>query len=223
MSEINITGIKNIYERNKDIVIASGMSKYLKNKFEFYGIKKPLRTEISIDILKISKTLTEDEIIALVWDLWNEDYRELQYLALDLLRMNFKKTKIDINFVEKLIVTKSWWDSVDALYHHTGLYFKNNYEDETLWNWVGSDNIWLNRSAILFQLKYKNETDLDVLKKVIISLKHKNEFFIQKAIGWSLREYAKTNANFVINLVEELELKGLAKREALKHLKDFFN
>ena len=216
MPEINIQDIKKIFESYKNDEYAIQMSKYMKYKFEFYGIQKPLRAELGNDFIKNAVKLSEIQIIELVWNLWNEDKREMQHLALDILRKKFKTTKIDINFIEKLIVNKSWWDTVDSLYHHTGLYFKDNMNDLTLWNWVESDNIWLNRSAILFQLKYKSQTNIEVLTTIINSLKHKKEFFIQKAIGWILREYSKTDAKFVINFVEEHNITGLAKREQLE-------
>jgi 3-methyladenine DNA glycosylase AlkD len=216
MNKYNINYIKLLFEENANASDSVAMSKYMKNKFKFFGIKKPLRNVITADFIKKSSNLSEKELINLVWQLWNEDEREMQYLAIDLINRYFKRKILDIKFLEKLIVNKSWWDSVDILYKHTGLYFKNNYEDKTLWNWVESDNIWLNRSAILFQLNYKNETNEEVLTKIIISLKDKKDFFIQKAIGWILREYSKTNPNFVVNFIEEYNITGLAKREALK-------
>ena len=96
---------------------------------------------------------------------------------------------------------------------------KNDYNLELLNNWVDSENIWLNRSALLFQLNYKKITNEELLQNFIHRLKHKKEFFIQKAIGWVLRQYSKTNPQWVIKLVEEEAIIGLARREALRLIK----
>ena len=86
-------------------------------------------------------------------------------------------------------------------------------------DWSLSDNMWTNRSAILHQLKFKQETDADLLFRIIQQHSTSNEFFIQKSIGWALREYAKTDPDLVMSFVEKHPLKPLSKREALKHFK----
>jgi len=87
-------------------------------------------------------------------------------------------------------------------------------------SWRKSDNMWLRRSCLIFQLRYKSATNFTLLKGLVQELKQDKEFFIQKAIGWSLREYAKTNPTSVKAFVEESGIQGLAKREALKYLSD---
>ena len=94
-----------------------------------------------------------------------------------------------------------------------------DYGKNIMMEWSLSDNMWTNRSAILHQLKFKHETDSDVLFEIIKQHSDSKEFFIQKAIGWALREYAKTNPDLVKAFVEEHSLKPLSKREALKHFK----
>ena len=87
---------------------------------------------------------------------------------------------------------------------------------ETTDRWMASQNMWLQRTCLLFQLKYKNKTDESLLSGFIDQLTGSKEFFIRKAIGWSLREYSKTNPDFVLSFVRARELSGLSEREALK-------
>ncbi|HMP98599.1 MAG TPA: DNA alkylation repair protein, partial [Cyclobacteriaceae bacterium] len=117
---------------------------------------------------------------------------------------------------------KSWWDTVDLIAAKmAGNYFRIYPEQKNKYikKWRNSKNIWLIRSAILFQLKYKTETDFNLLSDIILQHQDSNEFFIQKAIGWVLREYAYTDAAKVKKLVQTHKLKPLSMREALKHLK----
>lgn len=219
MQKVNIEFIRKQLLQHSDDTNAFLMSKYMKNNFPFYGIKKPKLREISRPILKEIKSYTNDELYQLVSELWKENEREMQYIALDILRKILIKREIRIKVIEKLITTKSWWDSVDEFSNLTGEYFKSNFDLELLNQWVDSENIWLNRSALLFQLNYKKITNEDLLQNFINRLKHKKEFFIQKAIGWVLRQYSKTNPKWVIYIVEKEALFGLARREALRLIK----
>jgi len=113
-----------------------------------------------------------------------------------------------------------WWDSVDVIAPKIlGAWFKLYPEQikPAIAQWLKSDNIWLQRSCLLFQLKYKEKTDTQFLTSVIDQLKDSNEFFIKKAIGWVLREYAKTDSEFVKEFVNSRQLSSLSRREALKH------
>jgi 3-methyladenine DNA glycosylase AlkD len=95
---------------------------------------------------------------------------------------------------------------------------RQNHDREILLSWIRSDNIWQNRTALLFQLFYKEKTDSEFLFRAIDELKGKKEFFIQKAIGWSLRQYHRSAPEKVEAFVEASGISGLAKREALKHV-----
>lgn len=216
MKKINLEEIKRIFQANSNEENAEAMSNYMRNKFPFYGIKKPLSKELIKPYMKDVKFYSEKDIYKLVSELWLEKEREMQYLALTLMNYYFKKHSMDIKFLEKLITSKSWWDTVDNLSNHTGLYFKHNFDKKIIDKWIESDNIWLNRSAILFQLKYKTDMDEELLSEIILRLKHKKEFFIQKAIGWVLREHSRYNPHFVVEFVEINKIYGLAKREALR-------
>lgn len=149
--------------------------------------------------------------------------REYQYCAVDMLVKHWPKHFVqqDIELIEYFIVTKSWWDSVDPLAKYVlGGYLKQfpDETDQVVERFAKSGNMWMNRSAILFQLGYKKETDAALLFSLCDNFSYSKEFFIQKAIGWALREYAKTNANTVREFVNTANLKPLSVREALKNI-----
>ena len=91
-------------------------------------------------------------------------------------------------------------------------------KEEVITRWRKSDNLWLNRTSLIFQLKYKDDVDFNLLKDLIKQFQPNKEFFIQKAIGWSLRQYSKFNPDAVKDFIEEINLQGLALREAKKYL-----
>lgn len=120
-----------------------------------------------------------------------------------------------------MITHKSWWDTIDFIASNlVGAYFKHFPEVKvnTIKKWLASENIWKQRTALLFQLKYKDQLDTSLLKYIIISLLGSDEFFINKAIGWILREYSKTNPEWVLSFTAENKLDKLSQREALKWL-----
>ena len=135
------------------------------------------------------------------------------------LKKNYKKE--DIQLIEKLLTTNSWWDSVDTIAKNILGEYLLDFPLETkkvMEYFSNSNNMWLNRSAILFQLGYKEKTNFYLLKSVCEKHKNSTEFFIQKSIGWSLREYAKTNPEAVKTFVTNASLKPLSKKEALKNI-----
>jgi 3-methyladenine DNA glycosylase AlkD len=199
------------------------MSKYMKGLFVFYGISTPLRREIQkkwyVSTIKNSKI----DVRSLILDLWNQEEREFHYAAIDLLIRQPKKfiQAGDNKLMEFLITKHSWWDSIDLIAsHYVGDYYLQFPIEgaRLIEKWRKSDNIWLNRSCLLFQLKYKKETDFELLSSLIEQFQEKKEFFIQKAIGWSLREYSKTNPLAVQTFIQKVNLQGIAKREGSKYL-----
>ena len=200
---------------------AMQMSSYMKNHFPFLGVKSPVRKKVQQQWMsKLPKETNRWDIVSLLWD---KEEREYQYIALDYLNKMPEKDFyiVDHKMLEELLITKSWWDSVDTLASNAvGRCFKAFPEqiDVVVNRWRNSDNMWLNRTCLIFQLKYKNEVDFDLLKSLIIQYKDVKEFFIQKAIGWSLRQYSKFNPAAVRDFVTEIELEGLAKREASKYI-----
>ena len=203
---------------------ALSMSNYMKGHFSFYGIPSPVRKEIQKEWFNTLPLPSTTEMKwPLVFELWGKSQREYHYVACDWLSKwkphDFRIT--DIDNIRKLIVTNSWWDSVDALAPNLlNNYFKQfpEMEEITIQEWLTSSNLWLKRSCLIYQLKRKNNTNIDRLVMSIEVLKHEKEFFIQKAIGWSLRQLARVQPERVKKIVVEQQLKGLALREATKYL-----
>ena len=212
--------IKMFYENRND-VDAEKMSAYMQNKFPFLGIKKPLSSSLQKEFIKQWKKTKE-----INWDfifkLWDLPEREFQYFAIDLIvSLVNELQKNDINKIEKLIITKSWWDTVDILSTKAVGKICEKYselKENTIINWSKSENMWLKRSAILFQLKYKEKTDTILLEKIIVENSNSDEFFINKAIGWALREYSKTDREWVRKFIQQNTLKPLSIREGSKYL-----
>ncbi len=145
----------------------------------------------------------------------------MHYFAQELAENYIKKAeRKDIELLEYMISHQSWWDTVDFIsVKLVGVYFKiypDSIESITQ-KWMKSGNIWLQRACLLFQLKYKKELDKDLLAAFIKELIGSKEFFINKAIGWVLREYSRTDAEWVQNFVNQTpELSNLSRREALR-------
>ncbi|MCF7793211.1 MAG: DNA alkylation repair protein [Candidatus Cloacimonetes bacterium] len=212
------------FRQKADPANAEPMKKYMKNLFPYLGIKTPLRKELSKEFFKKNGYPEISELEGIIRELWDLPEREYQYFAIGLLRKF--KDKVDKDFIqlyEFLIKEKSWWDSVDGIASWlVGEHFKRFPElrDKYIGKWMKSGNMWLQRTCLLFQLHYKEKTDVMLLGGIIMSLAGSDEFFIQKAIGWALREYSKTDADAVINFVENNERPKLSKREAYKWLKN---
>jgi len=212
------------FQQNAKPENAEPMKKYMKYKFDFLGIKRPLRSELQKNFFKHNELPEFSEIPQIIDELWQLPEREFQYFSMDLLVKIRKKLPNEIIKVyEKMIMKKSWWDTVDLVAGKlVSIHFQRFPElrDKYIGKWMKSGNIWLQRTCILFQLHYKENTDVMLLGKIIMSLAKSDEFFIQKAIGWALREYSKTDAKAVVNFVENNELSKLSNREALKWLKN---
>jgi 3-methyladenine DNA glycosylase AlkD len=219
-----ISSLEKAFNENSNTENAVAMSKYMRTIFPFFGIKTVERRLILKKIWKANQQEVSQNSRQIALELFQKQQREFHYCAVEILiqELNRKYIKEDIQLIEKLIITNSWWDSVDFL----AKYLLGNYllqfpeeTDSVILKFSSSENMWLNRSAILFQLGYKEKTNFDVLKSVCEKHKTSTEFFIQKAIGWALREYAKTNPEAVINFVSNSNLKKLSEKEALKNIK----
>jgi 3-methyladenine DNA glycosylase AlkD len=209
------------FEANRDPVRAAQMKKYMKDQFEFYGIGTPDRRAMMSAHIREFGLPDWSHIEDISRNLWEMDQRECQYTLVDLMnRMKKKLTPDHLPLLEYLIVTKSWWDTVDGVAGWlVGELFKQHPElvRSTTSRWMESGNIWLQRSCLLFQLNYKKDTDLDLLFGFIEALSDHKSFWIRKAIGWILREYSKTDPKTVEDYVgAHPDLSGLSKREALK-------
>jgi len=214
------TDIFDQYYNNRNEEQAIPMAKYMKNLFPFLGLKKPERAAIAKEFLKERKKDTNVD-----WDFIHHCFhlaeREFQYLAIDYMEnvINLFTPK-DMERIEQLLMTKSWWDSVDSINKvvgHVAMKYPEVKED-TISKWIESDNMWLNRISIIFQLKYKKNTDTEFLSKAILANSQTNGFFINKAIGWALREYSKTNKQWVRDFIENNQLSNLSVREGSKYI-----
>jgi len=208
--------------RIQDSANAEKQKAYMRNQFEFFGLKAGPRREVSKPFLDKLYLPHIDDLELLMKSLWNKPEREFQMFALDLI-LKYSKTieEKHLELFEYLIIHKSWWDTVDVVaVKCVGQYFKKfpNKRDEIIAGWLKSDNIWLQRTCLIFQLKYKTDLDTALLEHCIKTLNGTKEFFINKAIGWVLREYSRTDANWVVEFVENNELSNLSKKEALRLL-----
>ncbi|WP_104736024.1 DNA alkylation repair protein [Hanstruepera ponticola] len=218
-----ITELKHTFQSHANHDYAAQMSAYMLNKFTFYGIKAPFRRSLSKPIIEKHKLEIRDTVRTLAFDLFDMPQREMHMIAIELfekqLRTSYKKE--DIILIEKLITTNSWWDSVDFIAKQIlGKYLQQFKEEkpEVISRFSGSNNLWLQRSSIIFQLGYKEQTNQQFLFKQCLTHKDSDEFFIQKAIGWALREYGKVNPTAVLDFVNSNTLKPLSKREAIRRL-----
>jgi 3-methyladenine DNA glycosylase AlkD len=219
-----IAPLKTLFEQNADPIQAAPMKKYMRDQFEYLGIKTPQNAALQKEFYKAHGYPELAELDEIVRDLWALPQREFQYMGMGLLSKFEKQLPAGfIDTVEYLIVTKSWWDTVDAIASHTvGTQFKRfpNVRENYLKKWRKSKNLWLRRTTILFQLGYKKETNFELLTEIISENVGSNEFFINKAIGWALRQYAYTDPKAVIKFVNSTALHPLSRREAMKHLED---
>ena len=213
-----------LFEQNADAAMAVPMAKYLRNQFSFLGIKSPQRKALFRQFIADNGLPQPQDLESIVWALWQLPKREYQYCAQDLLhRMRKHVTPDHIPLLERLITTKSWWDTIDGLASHAvgGLFTRYpQARATTVARWRGSDDFWLRRTTLLFQLRYKDKTDEALLFSLIEENLDSDEFVIQKAIGWILREYSKTAPNTVQKYVADTNLAPLSKREALKWMKN---
>ncbi|MBK9286369.1 MAG: DNA alkylation repair protein [Flavobacteriales bacterium] len=201
---------------------AAAMSAYMKDRFPFFGIKAPQRRELVKEHSALYGAPALDELPAIARSAFALPQRELHQVAVDLLMKHAKKLgPADLPLVEELITTKSWWDSVDGLaIHVAGVILKKHPKEIAKWNkrWIGSSDMWLNRTAILFQARWKEDTDQALLFANIDRHVGHKDFFIRKAIGWSLRELGATDPEAVSAFVRSRKLSPLSEREAMKHL-----
>lgn len=193
----------------------------MRNQFPFLGISSPKRKELSKEFLKEMRKIkvVDWEFVQLCWE---QDAREFQYVALDYLkRMQKFLHEDDVPKLKQLALEKSWWDTIDALDKIIGnIALESPYIREELLQWSTDDNIWLRRIAIDHQNGRREKTDTELLEKIIVNNLGQTEFFITKAIGWSLRSYSKVNPDWVRDFLRKYEAKlaPLSKKEASKYL-----
>ncbi len=215
--------LKSLFEQNADPAQAGPMKKYMRDQFEYLGIKTPQRVALLNEFIKESGLPPIAQLDAISRDLWSLSQREFQYATVSFLgRLENKLEPGFITTIEYLIITKSWWDTVDSIAGDiVGTQFKRfpKVREKYLKKWRKSDNFWLRRTTLLFQLGYKKETDFDLMCEIIKENLGSDEFFINKAIGWALRQYAWTDPKPVKKFVKATKgLHPLSRREALKNI-----
>ncbi|MBL7994322.1 DNA alkylation repair protein [bacterium] len=198
------------------------MQAYMKNVQPFYGIQMPARKKIFQSARKKFTLTSYDEYETVIQELWRGKFREELYLAVDI-AIYYKAFRSDpaMRLYEWMLTSADNWDTVDPVASHLvgDLVLQNRKHESNLKKWTRSKNKWLRRTALLAHLRHKNKTNRRLLEETILSMTDEREFFIQKAIGWILRQYAYTDPKWVIQFVRKHSgrLSNLAKREALKH------
>lgn len=218
--------ISNAFAAAANAERATAMRQYMRNNFEFFGIPKPQRTEIEKPLQKLWQKSSDLDWCELVYLLWRAPQRELHYVALNLAQAKIKTlpTPAAETLCKWLATRNFWWDSIDVIAPHllgnTLLPLSTSERKTFLDKWLNSSDFWQQRATLIFQLTYKEKTDTELLTRYILALCESKEFFLQKAIGWALRQYARTTPDWVRNFVaqHEKKLAPLSRREALKHL-----
>jgi 3-methyladenine DNA glycosylase AlkD len=204
------------------------MQAYMLNQFTFLGIRaEPRRKAVRAAWQPFSRSdLSSHHLLGLSAQLWHMQEREFQYAAIDLLQWNYKKfSPNDLPVVQELVENKSWWDTVDGLAGVVGDILLQHLTEQPLVQkvmdqWLAHPCLWVRRVAMLHQLGWKNSTDETRLFHYALTLAPETDFFIRKAIGWALRDYARTKPDVVRQFLKshEAQFSGLTLREAGKHL-----
>lgn len=201
--------------------IAQGQMAYMRNQFEFFGLKMPQWTALTKVIHRQHGIPEGAALKNLVRLCFADEHREMHYFGLETLEKSLKNQSADcIDFLEELILTRSWWDTVDWINKLVGNHFRRYPAliKPVTGRWMESGNFWLQRVCLIFQLNYKEKTDEALLFEYVRRLAGSKEFFLQKGAGWALRQYSKTNPGSVAAFVAQNQLSPLTRREALKHI-----
>lgn len=213
--------IVGLLRENADPEKAPGMRAYMRDQFEFLGVPAPTRRALTRAHIRgaVRRPGVDWEFIGRCWEC---EYRELQYVAADYLQAVQKRLMPDdIHRIKQLAQRKPWWDTIDSLDNLLGaLAMAHPQTKEVLLDWSLDPDFWLRRIAIDHQLSLKEHTDNDLLEQIIVNNLGQTEFFINKAIGWALREYSKTDPEWVRDFVERHgeRMSKLSVKEASKRL-----
>ena len=215
--------VEDIFQGLKEVANpedAIHMKAYMKDQFEFLGVKTPVRRKLSKVFFKKNSSPAIDW--KFIHQAWDNPYREMQYVVLDYLQLKQKDlTPSDLPKIKKLAQTKPWWDTVDFLCRSVGFICLHYPETKKfVLEWSRDEDFWLRRLAIEHQLLQKEETDVQLLEQILINNLDQTEFFINKAIGWALRDYSKTNPDWVREFIEKYKdrLSKLSIKEGSRYL-----
>jgi len=207
---------------------AAPMQRYMKSQMPFHGVKAGPRRKLLKTIFDGHPLASWRDLLATSRALWTRaTHREERYATTDLLRLRRYREHVSTRAMplyEELIVTGAWWDHVDEVASHL---VRGALDEEpgpvatTLRGWMASDDRWKRRTTIICQLRRKADTDVPLLVEAIEAARNDGDFFLRKAIGWALRDYARIDPDWVEDYVAKTEahLSPLSRREALKNLR----
>ena len=206
---------------NSDPELARQMESYMRNKFKFYGLKTPERRKSYHDLIKLEKANKKID-----WKFldqaWADEHREAQYFVCNYLIALEKYLKLeDIDHIFNYVKSKQWWDTIDSLIKPIGkLGLRDERVNELMLAWSKDDDFCVRRVAIEHQLLRKDKMNVELLNAILENNLGSSEFFINKAIGWALRDYSKTNPNWVENFIRKhhTEMATLSIKEGRKYL-----
>lgn len=206
---------------NSDPELARQMESYMRNKFKFYGLKTPERRKSYHDLIKLEKANKKID-----WKFldqaWVDEHREAQYFVCDYLIALEKYLKFeDIDHIFNYVNSKQWWDTIDSLIKPIGnIGLRDDRVSDLMLVWSKDDDFWVRRVAIEHQLLRKDKMNVELLNAILENNLGNSEFFINKAIGWALRDYSKTNPDWVKNFISKhhTEMATLSIKEGSKYL-----
>ncbi|MGV9291975.1 DNA alkylation repair protein [Streptomyces sp. NPDC003719] len=212
-----------VYPAAADPVRAVAMRAYMRDVAPFLGLTSPVRRALSRTVLDGLPRPGEPDCAAIALRCWRLPEREYHYFAVDLLRRHVTHCSSDLlPVVRHLLTTVPWWDTVDPLAAHVvgGLVAADRRLAAGMDAWIADEDLWLVRTALLHQLRYKERTDTDRLFGYCLRRSDHPDFFVRKAVGWCLREYAKTDPDAVRAFVTAngQALAPLSVREALRNI-----
>ncbi|MFH5835428.1 DNA alkylation repair protein [Proteiniclasticum sp. C24MP] len=193
------------------------MEKYMRNQFSFLGVKTPERKDVMKGFLKTYDGFHLEDAERL----YLEKEREFKYCAIQLMTKYVGELRHeDTERILSLALTEPWWDTIDSIGPSVlgPMALEDDKVKKALQSLIYEENIWLKRISILFQLKYKEKTDETLLTEAIVMNADTREFFVDKAIGWALREYSKTNPEFVRAFIGQYRLSSLSVRECSRYI-----
>ncbi len=211
--------VRNIFHTHGNPETAQGQMAYMRNQFEYFGLKMPQWTALTKVIHQGQGLPHGEDLKELARLCFQDDHREMHYFALETVEKVLKtQPAAFIEFLEELILTHSWWDTVDWINKLVGLQFKRfpSLIVPVTERWMDSGNFWLQRVCLIFQLTYKEKTDTELMFKYVRRVADSKEFFLQKGAGWALRQYSRTNPAAVREFVASTRLSALTKREAMR-------
>lgn len=215
----HVKQLRLMLQKSGDPQISAGQAKYMRNQFPFFGCKSPALRQIVKDVLRENGLPAGEDLKAFVRLCFEDPHREMQHAGLLILERRIKKEPREmIHFLEACILAKSWWDTVDHLAKLTGWHFLRfpDLQYSTCEKWMNSGEMWLQRVAIIHQLTYREKTDEGLLYSLILQVTDSREFFLQKAAGWALRQYSRTNPASVRAFIADHELAPLTAREGMR-------